>query len=138
MLDYGEDEVEIVPVARIVGTDVGADRWNPEWTLREEAIQEDPALLRYHREKLGHLLQGNPERGFHPLREEDLVEGVRPNYITLHLVGIESVYFVGSGGMHRVAVAHQLHFRSLKAVVTPATFKHDAPQAAREWVASLA
>jgi len=57
--------------------------------------------------------------------------------LTLHLVEIEGLYFVGSGGVHRVVVAHQPGFKRIKAVVTPARFKLDAPKAARDWVTSF-
>ena len=137
LLEYGEAGAQIVPVARIFGMKPEADKWNRDWTLREEEFRDDPDRLRRHQTKLTHLLLGDPDRGRPSIRESDLVEGLRWKFLTLHLVEIDGLYFVGSGGVHRVAVAHQLGFERLKAFVTPARFKSEAPKAARVWVASF-
>lgn len=137
LLEYGEARGEIVPVARIFGIKPDAARWNPDWTLRDADFRDDPEQLRQHRKKLAQLLQGDPDRDRYPICESDLVQGLRWKFLSLHLVEIDALYFIGSGGVHRVAVAHQLGFKRLKAFVTPARFKLDAPSAAREWVASF-
>jgi len=137
LLEYGEARAEVVPVARIFGMNPGANHWNPDWTLRDEDFPDDPELLQQHRKKLARLLTGNLERGRSPIEEPDLAEGLGWKYLTLHLVEIEGLYFVGSGGVHRVAVAQRLGFKLIKAIVTPARFKLGTPEAARDWVTSF-
>lgn len=137
LLEYGEDRDAIVPVSRIFGLDPGANNWNPDWTLREEELRDDPDLLRYHREKLDSLMKGDARRHLPPITEEALVEGLGPKFRTLHLIEIDGLFFIGSGGIHRVAAAKQLGFARLKAVVTHASFTPDASEAARRWVAAF-
>lgn len=135
LLECGDYMAKAVAVQLIAGSAVGAERWNPDWSLREDTLRSDSDLLAYHKEKLAHLLWGWPERGWPPMTEWRLLQG--EDYLSLHLYEVQGVYFVASGGVHRVAVAHQKGFSLLKAVVTPCRFKPDAPQEARRWVASL-
>ncbi len=125
----------MVPVRLIVGSSVNAYRWNRDWTLNENAIRHDQSLIAYHQEKLSRLLVGWPERGRPPITEQDLLQG--EDYRDLHLCELEAVYFVASGGVHRVAVAHQKGLSHLRAMVSPARFMPDAPEEARRWVSSL-
>ncbi len=135
LLEYGDEVVRVVPVRLIVGSSVGAYRWNRDWTLDENVIQDDPRLLAYHREKLSRLMVGWPKRGWPPITEQEMLQS--ENYRDLHLYELEGVYFVASGGIHRVAVAHQKGFSHLRAVVSPASLLPDAPEEARQWVSSL-
>jgi hypothetical protein len=130
-LEYGEPIVKLVPVRLIVGTCVLAERLNPDWTLREGISDA----------KLEHLLHGWPERAWPPVSEDYLVKGGRGeyhhDYAGIDLKELEGIYFLASGGITRVVAAHLKGFKMLKALVTPARFKPDAPEALKRWVASL-
>jgi len=132
--DYSIENAKVVPVRFVVGLSFPGLDWHPDWTLRTEAF-EDKALLAYHQEKLSHLLDGWPERGLPPMTQEWLLsdKGCR----LLDLVELDGVYFVGSGGVHRIAAAHQRGFRSVRAPVVVCTLKQTAPTSMVAWIQGL-
>jgi len=135
LLSYGEDMELIIPVPLIVGSFVNAYEWNPDWTLRMEELRKEPHLLNYHKRKFKYLLYGSDNGKLPPITEESLLRG--GFHYDLHLCRLEGIFAVASGGLHRVAVAHQKRFKRLRAVVTPCWFKSNAPRAAKKWVISL-
>ncbi len=120
---------EEVPVHLIVGTDVNAHRWNPDWTLREELRDEDLDMYNYHLDKLQRLIFGFA--GLPPITQATLLEQK-----DIYLCKLEGLYWV-TCGVHRVDVAHQKGFSVLKANVIRARFKLEAPREVRDWIESL-
>jgi hypothetical protein len=123
-----------VPTVLVVGTGSASDAFYADWTLRRDNLKRidrkrGSSLVEWHSSKLRALLRRPGFKGFDQ-------RGALTNrgYRLLSLTEIGGLYFVGSGGNHRVAAAHQNGVVLLRADVTHARLAREAPIQMRRWL----
>lgn len=98
----------IVAVSRIVGTVEESSVWDSSWNLRNI---DDAELYKWHKDKIDALTGKN---GIRPYDQNDALSYLKTRNI--ELFELDGKYYVGNG-QHRVAVAHIMGIKRIKAVV---------------------
>ncbi len=128
-VDWGDDErEEFVPTALIIGSTFRHEVFDANWSLFPPSSWNDKKQWDWHNSKLARLMEPSEEGGFDQVSALTKRGG---HNLCLHEV--DGLYFVSSGGNHRVAAAHQKGIGCLRANVLHGKWKSGTPLKIKRW-----
>jgi hypothetical protein len=123
-----DEHEEFVPTVLIIGSTFGHRVFGSDWTLDARSRWNDKRLWEWHHSKMTALMQPSARGGFDQRRALTARGG---RNLALHEV--DGLYFVSSGGNHRVAAAHQKGIACLRASVLHGRWKPGTPLEIKRW-----